>query len=365
MILWVREIKNMRRKFFLLLVVGVLIFGTTGCIKLKKSGTTKSNLGGVFMTDDRFETWKNRSNLMTPGETPGTISDTDIYLMRFDPSDQEAMYAATRGDGLFYSYNRGLGWMKSSKLPAGLVYDIVINTKDKCTLYAAVSNNIFKSEDCARNWKQMYFTDSSEKIVSALQIDWYNPTIIYAGLSDGSFLQTSDGGQSWKMLEKFPSRVKKIVVDSFDSRRLYVGVSGTGLYKKDIDSDDWTGLNKAMKDFSGAKKYYDFEVSESKENLILYANKYGVLRSLDGGLTWAEVKLVTPPGAEVIYSLEIDPTNENYIYYSTNSAIYKTLDGGENWVIKQMPTTRVAGEIMVHPKETANIFVGAKFVEQK
>ena len=50
------------------------------------------------------------------------------------------------------------------------------------------------------------------------------------------------------------------------------------------------------------------------------------------------------------------------MYYSTVKAIYKTIDGGDTWVVKKTPTTRVAGEIMVHsdPEKSAQVFVGAK-----
>ncbi len=352
------------KSLFLSVVMLALVFGGTGCITFKKTTTAPANLGGVFMTNDRFETWQHQSALMTPGEIPGTIAETDISFMMFDPSDSEAIYAGTRGHGLLYSYERGTGWQRSKKLPEGVVRDLAIDTKDKCTLYAAVNSKIYKSEDCTRTWKQIYFTDNVDKVVSALAVDWFKPNVVYAGLSDGGFLQSMDYGTSWKLAHNFPQRVMKIKLDYSDSRRIYVGLLDGGMYRKEVDTEEWTDMNIAMRDFSGAISYYDFDLSRSTAGMIIYANRYGLLKSLDFGDTWQEVKLVTSPGSERIYSIAIDPINSNYIYYSTNTMVYKTLDGGVNWIPKEVPTTRVVSELLIHPVETANIFIGTMFIEQ-
>lgn len=354
----------MRSKILIIFLAGIILIGATGCIKFTKQPTTQSKLGGVFFTDDRFETWKNRSLLMTPGETAGSISGVDVYTMKIDPSDTEAMYLATRADGFYYSYNGGAGWNKSNKLPAGFIRDIVIDPKSKCVIYAAVENKLFKSNDCARTWQNIYYTDSADKKIAAMDIDWYEPKILYAGLSDGSFIKSENHGVSWQLLEKFDVRVNKVIVDPFDSRNVYLGILTGGLYKTTDKGKTWEDLNKAMKDFKGAKTYFDFDLSRSSKNAVVYANKFGLLRSLDGGATWSEVKILTPPTTEKIYSVAIDPSNANYIYYSTDTAVYKTIDAGKNWVVKKTPTTRVVSSLAVHPKEGNKIFAGVKEVEQ-
>ena len=298
--------------------------------------------------------------LMTPGETAGSISGVDVYTMKFDPSDNEAIYVATRADGLYYSYNGGAGWNKSNKLPAGFIRDIVVDPSSKCVVYAAVENKLWKSNDCGRTWQNIYYTDNAEKKIAAMDIDWYDSKTLYAGLTDGSFIKSENSGVSWQLIQKFDTRVNKIIVDPFDSRNIYLGILTGGLYKATEKGKVVEDLNKAMKDFKSAKTYYDFDLSRSSKNIIVYANKFGLLRSLDGGVTWSEVKILTPPATETIYSVAIDPSNANYLYYSTDTAVYKTIDGGKNWVVKKTPTTRVVSSILVHPKEGNKILVGVK-----
>ena len=146
----------MLRKLFLVVFVFTLIFGLSGCIKFKKDTVSTSNLGGMFFTDDKFETWKTKSLLMTPGETAGSISNTDVYFVKIDPTDDKAFYAGTRADGLYYSYTSGTGWTKFTNLAEGFVRDIAVDPKNKCQLYAAVHTRIFKSIDCGRNWEKFF-----------------------------------------------------------------------------------------------------------------------------------------------------------------------------------------------------------------
>ncbi|MBU1131717.1 hypothetical protein KKC32_00465 [Patescibacteria group bacterium] len=354
----------MRRNLLLIIFVAILAFGSTGCITLKQQTTPATALGGIFASADSGETWKNSSQLLTPGATAGSIANVDVYFMRFDPSDKNTIYAGTRVDGLYYSYNAGAGWTKSEKLPAGFVRDMAVDPKNKCNLYAAVESNIYNSKDCARTWTKIWYSDNATNKIAAMDIDWYESKTIYAGLSDGSLIKSDDGGVSWKLSNKFKSRVNKIIVDPNDSRIVYAGVLSRGLYKTTDKGVNWVEQNTQMKDFKNATEFYDFAVSKQKKDLILYASKFGLLRSLDGGTTWAQVKLLTQPGAEIIYSIAIDPSDANNVYYGTDKAFYKSVDGGETWVVKKMPTTRVAGDLMVDPSDGKKIFMGVKAIEE-
>ena len=350
----------------LIALILFVAFGSAGCITVnKKTTTTPATQGGFFISEDQGETWTNKSLLMTPSGTPGNIAETDVYVMRFDPSDNETMYAGTRADGLYYSYNGGAGWTKAKTLKPGFVRDIAIDSKNKCVLYAAVETTLYKSEDCARNWKSIWYSDAPDKKVAAIELDWYDPRIVYAGNTDGTMIKSEDGGVSWKVANAFKARVNKIVVDPNDSRIVYVGVLTKGLYKSIDKGVTWESLNKQMKDFTGSANLYDFSVAKNKKNMIAYASKFGMLKSLDGGTTWSEVKLLSKVGTEEIFSMAVDQNNADYIYYGTDKAFYKSLDGGATWIVKKMPTTRVAGELLIHPKTASKIFMGVKTLEQK
>lgn len=354
----------MRGKFLIVGLTMVVLFGATGCIKLKKDTTAApTSLGGVFVSDDKGETWKNKSDLMTPGATAGTMSDVDVYVMEADPSDGKALYLGTRANGMYSTMNNGAGWTKVDTLPKGFVRDIAVDPKDKCNIYVAVESRIYKSDDCARTWKQIFYSDLDTKVVATLEIDWFDSKIVYAGLHDGALVRSSDAGKTWQRLKQFSKRVNELVVDPNDSRIVYAGILNVGLFKSVDRGENWEDLTKAMKDFSGAKDFYDFTVSKSPANVVYYASKYGILKSLDAGVTWSELTLLTKKNTETIFSVTVDPKQANTVFYGTDKAVYKSLDGGVNWDVKKMPTTRVAGDILVGA-DGKRIFMGVKTLEK-
>jgi photosystem II stability/assembly factor-like uncharacterized protein len=347
----------MKRALFVFIVL-LLAVGTTGCIKIKKDTGTTGNLGGVFVSSDRMETWKHRSLLMTPGETPGSIGGVNVYFLKFDPSDKRAAYLGTYENGLYYTYNGGAGWNHVDGLGSTFIRDIAIDTKNKCRLYAAIGTKIFRSEDCSRTWKEIMYTDSGAKAVTALAVDWFNPQIVYAGLSDGTFMRSEDYGNSWHRMAKFPTRVRKVEIDPFDSRHIFVGLINHAIYKTEDKGKSWKDLSLGMKDFKGSDGYADFMVSSKSRGLVVYASNYGLLRSLDGGITWKPIHILSSPGEEPMYAVAIDQNNSNNLYYATDKALYKSIDAGDNWVVKRMPTTRIVRDLLVHPTDSNLIYMG-------
>ena len=218
----------MKNKIFLVLLIAFLSLSLSGCITIKKPASAPvTNLGGFFVSGDKMETWKNRSTLMTPGAVAGTMNNTDVYALRLDPSDDQAIYALTRANGLYYTYNGAEGWNHADKLPEGFIRDLVIDNSDKCTLYAGVLGRIYKSEDCSRSWKSVWYSDNAERQVASLAIDSFNPSVIYAGTTEGSILKTENGGASWTLLTKYKNRVQRLIVDPNNNNIVYAGIWNT------------------------------------------------------------------------------------------------------------------------------------------
>jgi len=349
----------MFKKISLSLLMLVVLVGVSGCITIKKQTAATNNLGGVFMSTDRMEKWAHKSLLMTPGETPGSIGNVNAYFIKFDPSDSDYMFLGTQENGLYYSYNGGAGWVPVKGLGVDtFIRDFAVDPKNKCRSYAAQGTKLFRSDDCLRTWKEVYFTDNTTKYVSAVDVDWFDSKFVWVGTSDGGLFRSEDFGNSWKPINNFKNRVRKITVDPFDSRKVFVGVTDLGMYKTDNKGDTWNYLNDGMKDYKSSQFYYDYSVSSGSQDLVVYASKFGLLRSLDGGLTWKNLDILSKTGEEQIYSLAVDPKNPKNIFYATDKALYKTLDGGTNWIIKTMPTTKIARELVVHPKDGAKLFMG-------
>ncbi len=87
----------------------------------------------------------------------------------------------------------------------------------------------------------------------------------------------------------------------------------------------------------------------------------GILKSSDGGLTWAPSLDWQYQQIRGVWDIQMNPLNPNIIYAATTEGVYKTIDAGANW-------TRVLQELMVmdlllDPVDTNYIYAGVGNVD--
>lgn len=92
----------------------------------------------------------------------------------------------------------------------------------------------------------------------------------------------------------------------------------------------------------------------------------GLLKSTDGGATWARISNTSLPSVGMITKVEVDPTNPNRVYVAQNaggssrssvfsSGVWVSADGGVNWT---RTLVGLARDIVRHPTQ-ANILYAA------
>ncbi|MFH1173269.1 MAG: hypothetical protein V1692_01945 [bacterium] len=345
----------MKKALFTILLVVPLLTLTACSIKL---GSKAAPGGGVYKSANQGKDWQIKVAVPNPGNKDLTIISANIVTMAIDPSDNKAIYLGTLEDGLIYSYNGGDGWQSVGQLNKGKVGSIVIDPKDKCTIYAATGNRIVKSTDCNRTWQDAYFETRVQQDITALAIDTYNSQIIYAGTSTGDLLKSLDAGQSWTIAKRFSSLVSQVVVSHNDTRIIYVGTKDKGIFKSLNGGVTWQELVESLKSFPGGKEVAGLVQDLTQKDVLIANTTYGLLKSTDGGQVWQALALLTPPRGATIYSLAIDPQNGNHIYYGTATTFYHSSDGGQNWVTQKLPTDKAASALLVDTKDSNVIYLG-------
>lgn len=373
----------MSKKFLVTLisVFGLLIFSGAGCIEFGGSAAATVGPLGMFRSPDRGENWASINTVLT-AQGVKSLAGVNIYKIFTDPNDPDAIYAATRGQGLFYSYNRGDSWEQVVPLSGRFIYAVAIDPQNKCVLYVSDGPHIYKTTDCTRTWQLLYTEGRPNERIVSLAIDYARSSLIYAATVGGDILGSDDYGASWLVIRRFGMAVQSLVADPTAAKRIYVATQSNGLFRSDDAGSTWVDLNPGLSPYSGSLTFYRFILHPTKKNVIFWLSKYGILRSNDAGKTWADYKLITPPGGVNIYGFGIDPTNDNNIYYigtifapkdasaelslfgnananlPIRSTFYKSVDGGKSWITKRLPSTAVPVVMYVHPTDPNVLFVG-------
>lgn len=346
----------MKKIYFVFLLLVVLVLTGQGCISFGGTGGRAGVDGGIFKSTDKGENWQQKVALAAV--KPSAIANVNVVTMVFDPQDSRTIYLGTAENGLFYTTDGGEAWLLAGALSGGRIGAVAVDAKDKCNVYAATGNRIFKTSDCTRTWQNIYIDTRADQTVTALAIDFYNSSVIYAGLSGGDMLKSTDSGASWTVIKRFENQVAKILVNYYDTRIIYVGTSGAGIWKSTDSGASWVDLGEGLNKYDGAREFKNLVLDFSKRDALVLASKYGLTRTTDGGASWQPINLLTPPGSVDLFSLALNPQNGNEIYYGTTSTLYKSSDGGVKWVTRKLPTSRAATYLLVDPNNGNIVYLG-------
>lgn len=359
----------------LIIAAAALMLSVSACsITTSSSGNKTGVDGSLFLSTDAGNTWRSVASVPTTDGRLQFISNVNVKVMTMDPQDPLTIYLATYDQGLYYTYNVTKGWNLVSSLPTTTINDVKVDPKNKCLIYAALANRLYRSSDCARTWTQIYFDNNTGVSVNAIAIDHYNTANIYIGTSRGEIIKSIDSGSSWRTIQRLDEGAARLLISPLDSRLVFVATEKNKIYSfisntdtnaadsGDIDRnfvvDDWTDLNAVLSDYDLGSSFRNIIIS-AKDGLIFLATEKMILRSPDNGITWENIKLLQPEKDAIINAIAVNPQDSGNIYYVTNTTFFKSVDGGATWITKNLPTTRAGRELLIDFSNPNNIYLGA------
>ncbi|MCX6740065.1 MAG: YCF48-related protein [Candidatus Parcubacteria bacterium] len=361
------------QKIIFIFCLAILAVSLSGCISVKDSSKTPKGYIGVFKSEDNAVTWKLKGSLLNTQGKVIPLVNVSVNRLILDPSDNNTVYLASE-QGWYYSNDAGNSWMKSKFFENDNIADIAIDYQDKCTLYITVGANLSKSTDCGRTFTTIY-NDSRAIKITDIETDRYagNQNLVYFANSGGELRKSENFGGTWTLIRGSGNAIKQILLNAEDTRNIYLLIEKAGIAKSIDGGVTWSDTDKKTESINkdGAKLYKNFKNARlmvqdlSASNAFIYVSDYGLLRTIDGAQTWKPINLVTTVGGKNIYSLAVDPTNGNLIYYGTDSTVYKSADGGSTWSTQKAPNVGYVNFLLVDPKNTKNIYLGAKKIPEK
>ena len=270
------------------------------------------NLNGIMNSDWYVTTGGDGFRSAVDPVDANTVYSESQYgvLVRYDkPTGEELVLQPLEGKG-----EPPLRWNWDSP--------IIISPHSHTRLYFA-ANKLFRSDDRGDTWKaisgdltrqinrntlpvmgKVWSADAVAKNAStsfygnitALSESPKKEGQIFAGTDDGLIQVTSDGGANWTKYEKFPgvpdmTYVSRLAASNYDANTVYAAFE-----------------NHKNEDF---KPY--------------------LLKSTDGGKTWASIAGDLPENGSVLAFVE-DPVNANLLFAGTESGAYFSINGGQHWV---------------------------------
>jgi len=182
-----------------------------------------------------------------------------------DPRDPKTIYLGIDGDdggGLFISKDGGRHWAAAPAQPGSRrIYNaLAVDPTDSNRIFWGATGNqggVWMSPDRGASWQRVF---SETEWVFDLAV---SPTgVVYAGADANgpTLFASSDHGQSWRALKKFPGKgtVDAITVDPDRPRRVLVSAANwssattAGIWLSEDEGKTWTDITGDLPDGLGA-----------------------------------------------------------------------------------------------------------------
>ncbi len=355
------------RKTKLLSLITFLIltsFALSGCVTVKTNsgGSTDTSAvnGGVFRTINKGLTWQQKVLIPSTTGKPGNIAGLDAAAMVIDPSDNKAVYFGSVGQGLYLTYDAGESWRPVKSLGQGTVRSIAVDHNQKCTIYAAIGNKVFKSADCARTWQTAYYDNDVTATVDVIAVDPYNSSLVYIGVSRGDIIKSLDAGTSWQTIYRTKAKIKKIVIDPNDTKVIFAAMNDNGIYKTIDGGNEWKQIKDPLNKLKIGTKMNNLILVKDEPDNVYAATENGLARSTDRGETWENISILPPENKAKINDMAVNPKNTKEIYYVSDTTFFSSIDSGTNWSTIKTPTARAGIMLLLDAKEPGTIYLGVK-----
>ena len=299
----------------------------------------------------------------------------NVYTVAADPANPSTLYAGTER-GVFKSVDGGASWAFSSAgLPPTRVQTIAIDPVTTSTLYVGTltpngvtSVGLFKSTDSGATWTDINVgifdpvTGAGPLDFESIAIDPHNPSILIAGSLFSELFRSANGGVTWGAVtfggNSLGLQTSAIVFDPTTSAKVYAA-SSSGLLRSGDGGLTWA--------FAGNANVPFFALAIDPSNpATLYAGDAsgsGIWKSTDSGAHWVTVNTSLPGSTgsrPFITSLAVDPTHTSTVYAGTfGNGVFVSTNGAGSWAPASsgMRDTRVAS-LTLSPGQSSTIYAG-------
>ncbi|MBI3621649.1 MAG: hypothetical protein HY208_05615 [Nitrospirae bacterium] len=259
-----------------------------------------------------------------------------------DPADSNHLYLADGCAGLYVSRDGGTTWKEMNDgLQDTEIGGLQLHPAQPGSAYAVTTQGMHKAEKDGARWLPLTQGDTfthSLDFISFLVLPT-KPVTLYLASKEGLYTR-KEGDAGWVTAGKFFAG-RQISALAHDPRtgRLYVAVYRRGatvdtlreggLFISDDQGTSWSKLGDGLEQTWIRVILLD---PADADTLYLATGGRGVIKSVDGGKTWAETNSGLSDPDREIHSLALDPHDRKTLYAgSYGYGVFGSHDAGATW----------------------------------
>lgn len=313
--------------------------------------------GGVWKTIDGGQTWENISDGYFGGSVGAiAVSTYDPNVIYVGGGEKTVRGNVSYGYGVWKSVDGGKTWEQKGLEDSRHIGRIRIHPRNPDIAYAAVMGDLYKSTeergvyrtmDGGDTWERVLFANADAGAVDLI-LDPANPRVVYASTwkirrtpyslesgGEGSALwKSTDSGTSWENLtekEGFPDGplgIIGIAVSPVNPDRVWalVEAKNGGVIRSEDGGETWARINES-RSLRQRAWYYTRIYADTKDEDVVYVMNVRYHKSKDGGKTFKPY--AAPHGDH--HDLWVAPEDPNRMIIGDDGGAQVTFDGGDNW----------------------------------
>lgn len=342
-----------------LILVSLALMGQSCTISL---GSSRGLDGGVYRSDDHGQTWQQKNFVSRDKKKTVSLNDVSGRVLAFDPRDPAHIYLGTRENGIWETKDAGEVW-KATSIRSGGYECIDYDPLNSQVMYTAAGTLVLKTIDGGSSWNTVYTESQPGQAVTCVVVDPFNGRLVWATTSGGKILLSEDYGQTWTLKHTLAAFVpRRLYIDPSGSGRLTIFTRNNGIFTGVNRGSSWTDLTKSLEPYPGGKDIRAVDVAPSGWYL---ATAYGLLQSVDQGLSWVSIKTLNTAGSVPLQNVAVNPRNGREIFITTDQKIHHTTDAGETWAITTLPTARLPVLLTFDPILVDRLFLSTFKVQKQ